>query len=105
MKQTMANRRWSTDSDRPAILLDPWQELAIISAMASQTSPNGHYSHHGHPSTSTTYGNGSENASDTSGKSPLSMSLGFLKNLTEKKTTRGIYYACSGRSMLNMLYS
>lgn len=35
-------------------------------------------------------GYGSSGQSD-SGKSPLSMSLGFLKNLTEKKSTRGTY--------------
>jgi hypothetical protein len=34
-------------------------------------------------------GYGSSGQSD-SGKSPLSMSLGFLKTLTEKKSTRGV---------------
>jgi hypothetical protein len=40
-----------------------------------------------YPSGGSGYGSGqSEN-----GKSPLSMSLGFLKNLTEKKNTRGVF--------------
>jgi len=83
----MANRRGSTDSERSSVRIDPWQQLAILSAMASQTPPNGQYSHHSHPSSGTGYG--SENASESGGKSPLAMSLGFLKTLTEKKTTRG----------------
>jgi len=34
-------------------------------------------------------GSGYGSGQSDSGKSPLSMSLGFLKNLTEKKSTRG----------------
>jgi hypothetical protein len=56
------------------------RELRAV--MASAISPADQY---GNPSGGSGYGSGlSEN-----GKSPLSMSLGFLKNLTEKKTTRG----------------
>jgi hypothetical protein len=44
---------------------------------------------YGNKSGESTYGSGQSD----SGKSPLSMSLGFLKTLTEKKNTRG-WYAC-----------
>lgn len=40
---------------------------------------------------SPTGGNAYENSDTTGLRSPLHMNLGFLKNLTEKKTTRGIY--------------
>lgn len=40
---------------------------------------------YGHKSAGSAYGSGQSDG----GKSPLSMSLGFLKNLTEKKSTRG----------------
>jgi hypothetical protein len=36
-----------------------------------------------------TNSNGYNSTPSDGGKSPLSMSLGFLKSLTEKKTTRG----------------
>lgn len=48
----------------------------------SSTSPVDPY---GNKSGGSGYGSGQSD----SGKSPLSMSLGFLKNLTEKKSTRG----------------
>lgn len=35
--------------------------------------------------------NAYDNSDSTGSKSPLHMNLGFLKNLTEKKTTRGMY--------------
>lgn len=41
---------------------------------------------YGNPSGGSGYGSSEQSES---GKSPLSMSLGFLKNLTEKKNTRG----------------
>jgi hypothetical protein len=53
----------------------------VRAAMAS-TSPA--LDQYGNPSGGSGYGSGQ---SDTA-KSPLSMSLGFLKNLTEKKSTR-----------------
>jgi len=56
---------------------DPCSLKEIRIAMASSQSP---------PNQAIGYGSGqSEN-----GKSALSMSLGFLKNLTEKKGTRGM---------------
>jgi len=48
----------------------------------SSASPVDQY---GNKSAGSGYGSGQSD----SGKSPLSMSLGFLKNLTEKKSTRG----------------
>jgi len=50
--------------------------------MASLTSPIEQYA-------SKSGGSGYGSGQSDSGKSPLSMSLGFLKTLTEKKTTRG----------------
>lgn len=40
---------------------------------------------------SPTGGNAYDNSDSAGSKSPLHMNLGFLKNLTEKKTTRGVY--------------
>jgi len=42
----------------------------------------------GHRSNGSGYGSGQSDGS----KSPLTMSLGFLKNLTEKKNTRGLCF-------------
>lgn len=42
--------------------------------------------HYGNPSSGSGYGSSEQSEN---GKSPLSMSLGFLKTLTEKKSTRG----------------
>jgi hypothetical protein len=50
--------------------------------MASTSPPIDQY---GLPSGGSGYGSGQSD----NGKSPLSMSLGFLKTLTEKKNTRG----------------
>jgi hypothetical protein len=58
------------------------QALSRMSTAMSLTSPVDQY---GNKSGTSGYGSGQSD----SGKSPLSMSLGFLKNLTEKKSTRG----------------
>jgi len=55
-----------------------------MSADMSSASPIDQYG--SHPGGSG-YGSGQSDADG--GKSPLSMSLGFLKTLTEKKSTRG----------------
>jgi hypothetical protein len=54
----------------------------VRAAMASASPPLDQY---GNPSGGSGYGSGQSDSS----RSPLSMSLGFLKNLTEKKNTRG----------------
>ncbi len=65
----------------------------VRAVMASTSPPLGQY---GNPAGGSGYGSGqSEN-----GKSPLSMSLGFLKNLTEKKNTRGAFDSVSSLSAL-----
>lgn len=51
--------------------------------MTSMSPPNEQYGHYNGVN-----GYGSDPSSEAS-KSPLSMSLGFLKTLTEKKSTRG----------------
>jgi len=63
---------------------EPWEGSASspdFNAMSS-ASPVDQY---GNKVGGSGYGSGQSD----SGKSPLSMSLGFLKTLTEKKTTRG----------------
>lgn len=45
------------------------------------------------------YGSGQSDG----GKSPLTMSLGFLKSLTEKKSTRGMYDLRMGKYIYHLL--
>ena len=62
----------------------PWEGLALspdFNAMSSALLVD----QYGNKVGGSGYGSGQSD----SGKSPLSMSLGFLKTLTEKKTTRG----------------
>jgi hypothetical protein len=60
---------------------DP-KTLRIIRAAMAGSGPTDQY---GNPTGGSGYGSGQSD----SGRSPLAMSLGFLKNLTEKKGTRG----------------
>lgn len=69
-QQTSALESWETSAPPP-------NPTAMSSA-----SPVDQY---GNKSGGSGYGSGQSD----SGKSPLSLSLGFLKNLTEKKNTRG----------------
>jgi hypothetical protein len=68
--QTSAFESWETSTPSPN-----------LTAMSSG-SPIDQY---GNKSGGSGYGSGQSDG----GKSPLSMSLGFLKNLTEKKNSRG----------------
>lgn len=77
----MAN---GNQSDQQTHALESWETSASPpnpTAM-SAASPTDQY---GNKSGGSGYGSGQSD----SGKSPLAMSLGFLKNLTEKKNTRG----------------
>lgn len=51
-------------------------------------------------------GSGYGSGQSDSGKSPLSMSLGFLKTLTEKKSTRGTWIELNtGRTIIDEQHS
>ncbi len=77
----MANANHNDQQTRALETLAP-SALSHNPAAMSASSPNDQY---GNPAGGSGYGSGQSD----SGKSPLSMSLGFLKNLTEKKSTRG----------------
>lgn len=80
-RRKMANQK---QENRPARSIDDWEietSSPSVTAMSS-ASPVDQYAN---KSGGSGYGSGQSD----SGKSPLSMSLGFLKNLTEKKNTRG----------------
>jgi hypothetical protein len=77
----MAN---GNQSDQQTRALESWETSASSpnpTAMSAASPPD----QYGNKSGGSGYGSGQSD----SGKSPLSMSLGFLKNLTEKKNTRG----------------
>jgi hypothetical protein len=80
-QQNMANEN---QSDQQTRALESWETSASSPnpAAMSAASPTDQY---GNKSGGSGYGSGQSD----NGKSPLSMSLGFLKNLTEKKNTRG----------------
>jgi hypothetical protein len=83
-RQNMAN---GNHSDQQTCALESWEPSASSPNPAAMSAPSP-TDQYGNPTGGSGYGSGQSD----SGKSPLSMSLGFLKNLTEKKSTRG---ACS----------
>ena len=66
--------------------LDTWPSPAIPEKLTAMSSASPVEQYGNNPGGSGYDGSGQSD----NGKSPLSMSLGFLKNLTEKKTTRGM---------------
>ena len=77
----MAN---GNQSEQQAHALESWEPSASSPNPAAMSAPSP-TDQYGNPTGGSGYGSGQSD----SGKSPLSMSLGFLKNLTEKKNTRG----------------
>lgn len=67
------------NDDRADAVHDSYDSASVDMSSQSPIDP------YGNKSGGSGYGSGQSD----SGKSPLSMSLGFLKTLTEKKSTRG----------------
>ncbi len=71
----------------------PHQQSIRIREIIAQTMPQHPVDQYGNPMHHNSGYASAENDQSESGRSPLSMSLGFLKNLTEKKSTRGTFHA------------